>query len=156
MHSCRGCACNSAHNRFQWQRYGQQRDLMLATAATEHRFDEKKVLRETLLWHGTSDTDPMVVCTSRDGVDARRVRKAGWRGCILVTVSNGRHLCGGAACSPSLSMKCAHGHVASICTVARIRCSMVMAHIFRILQRTVTRATRLRRQGSLFPRRIVS
>ena len=67
---------HSAHNRFQWQRYGQQRDLMLATAATEHRFDEKKVLRETLLWHGTSDTDPMVVCTSRDGVDARRVRKA--------------------------------------------------------------------------------
>jgi len=49
---------------------------MLATAATERRLDEEEVLRETWLWHGTSDTDPMVLCTSRDGVDARRVRKA--------------------------------------------------------------------------------
>ena len=50
---------------------------MLATAALERRFDEEEVLHETFLWHGTSDTDPMVICTSRDGVDARRVRRLG-------------------------------------------------------------------------------
>ena len=65
---------NSAHNRYQWQRYGQQREMMLAMAAAERRADVDKVLGETFLWHGTSDTDPWVICMSQDGVDARRVR----------------------------------------------------------------------------------
>ena len=41
-----------------------------------------------MLWHGTSDTDPMVICTSRDGVDARRVRRlVGWSVHFSITAS---------------------------------------------------------------------
>ena len=94
MHPAHVCVCvtpyvhvaASIHNRYQWQRYGQRRDLMLAMAAPDRRDRADEVVQEAFLWHGTSDTDPMAICMGQDGVDFRRVRHQScpWRLTIVV------------------------------------------------------------------------
>ena len=64
---------HSVHNRFQWQRYGQHRDLMWSLRNESESKSREEMLQEEWLWHGTSGTDPRVICMGRDGVDFRRV-----------------------------------------------------------------------------------
>ena len=88
------CVCmsmSSVHNRYQWQRYGQKRDMMLAVAAAQDRLgDIDTVVHEKKLWHGTSRTDPMVICKSKDGVDFRRVRSFAF---VMMDFAHRGHCC---------------------------------------------------------------
>ena len=65
------CSCTSwsrVQNRYQWQRHKQRRDRMLAITRDE------ALLCEELLWHGTSNANPDVICMGQAGVDFRLVR----------------------------------------------------------------------------------
>ena len=68
---------HSIHNRYQWQRYGQRCDLMWSMRRATDCTSREEVLHMAWLWHGTSVTDPRVLCMGQDGIDFRRVRYLG-------------------------------------------------------------------------------
>jgi len=50
---------------------------MLSMANTSATTSPEDVLHKAWLWHGTSVTDPRVLCMGQDGIDFRRVRYLG-------------------------------------------------------------------------------
>ena len=77
----------SIHNRFQWQRYSQRCDFMWSMRRITETSSRDDVLHKTWLWHGTSGTDPRVLCTGQDGIDFRRVRHV----CLAPSMSSPCH-----------------------------------------------------------------
>ena len=52
-------------NRYLWNRFKHEEQLIEQQGASANA---------TWLWHGTSNTDPLIVCGGVDGVDFRMVR----------------------------------------------------------------------------------
>jgi len=54
-------------NRYLWERFQHEKNLMQARR-------RKSGVNEQWLWHGTSCTDPIVICGGLDNIDFRMVR----------------------------------------------------------------------------------
>ena len=146
----------SIHNRFQWERYSQRCDSMWSMRRITETSSRDDVLHKTWLWHGTSGTDPRVLCTGQDGIDFRRVRRV----CLASSMSSPCHGVHdhGHGCVSYRSpvgwlLWCAmrawlvYGWHAT-CGQARDDVGLFYGRTFRIPQHTVMKATRMFRPSS--------
>jgi len=146
---CGIARATSMHNRYQWQRYGRQRDMIVAMAPPDRRDDVTAVVQEKWLWHGTSDTDPMMICMGQDGVDARRVRRVVLILCLLFELTIDVEPCWCLWCSSSFADSRGQSSKRALkpelvvasrrCTTAHIRLSTVAVHTLLTLRRTAMR-----------------
>ena len=61
-------------NRYLWNRYKHEQRLIEQQVEAHADAVARRGANEQWLWHGTSSTNPWVVCSGLDGVDFRMVR----------------------------------------------------------------------------------
>jgi len=61
-------------NRYLWNRYMHEQRLIEQQVKARVDAVARPGANEQWLWHGTSDTNPWVICSGLDGVDFRMVR----------------------------------------------------------------------------------